>query len=373
MMKKFLILSLCMVILFMFLLSACAENISFAEGDRLKQNTKIPETTNNETKNITGTIEKDNKKTVDESQLTEETNDNKTIVTDIRNSERNSKTKNTPKETVKPSVNNTTMLKSTTSISKSSTQTIISGDVKFEVTTDKSVYYLGDIICVAVKAINISDKDIYMYDTSFPYSLRQGLIFSVGSNEYEFSFPWYPDKNPVRYRGIFSAILKPGESVEIKNQNISSFDTTQPSGSGWKTEFMENIPPIYINIQFNHLTSMYNVNNPIDKAEPYKCTVPIIIKAVEIDWQLKQLLEKIYEPDLITKILFSKDTDKIHVDIKFEDFKTANEYIALYMGGNSSNALQVYELRNGSIDFKIPCNKLIEMAQNNFKFKVKLF
>jgi len=106
--KKFLILSISMIVFFMFLFSACAENISFADGEILSQKTEIQETINTQTINVTDTMIKSSDKTLNESKSIGEITDNKTFVTDIQNSEGNSKTKNAPKETVKPSVNDTT-------------------------------------------------------------------------------------------------------------------------------------------------------------------------------------------------------------------------------------------------------------------------
>jgi len=108
MMKKFLILSLCMIIFFMLLLSACVKNIPITGGEILSQKTEIQETINTQTINVTDIMIKSSDKTLNESKSIGEVTDNRTFVTDIQNSEGNSKTKNAPKETVKPSMNNTT-------------------------------------------------------------------------------------------------------------------------------------------------------------------------------------------------------------------------------------------------------------------------
>ena len=245
-------------------------------------------------------------------------------------------------------------------------QSVISGDVEFEVTAEFDRYVIGDKISVTAKATNIGENIIYTVAGTSSYGAN-GLHMTLESSErgwFRFSDNY---KNIGFTDDMYYGELKPGETITIER----IFDTSDTSYGGnsskWKIEYIEDLPEIYINVWLTYERERY-VNG---LAESYKCSVPIDIESKKIDSELARKLG-IYKTDLVTKILLTDDTDEIDVIIWFDNRSAAKKYLERNFKDRMDKV--AYEgAYTGTVHVMLPRRELIEMAENRFGTEVSLY
>jgi len=237
-----------------------------------------------------------------------------------------------------------------------------SGNVEFNITTDKTHYVLGDKVTVKVEVKNISENPVYTFAGTTSNGAN-GIYIRLGSEK---SGIYFCDeyKHILNNCMMYYGSLKPGETITQER----TFDTADISfcKDAWKMDYLEEPPEIFIYAALSHGSWDHE-----EYYQPFTRTVPIALDTKPIDKDLAGKLQ-IYDDVLKTKILLAGDDEEIPVWISFESFDATKDYIDENFKDRKEKVLFLSEFIEMAI-VELPRGELIEMADAGLNARVSLY